>query len=264
MLNVRKIVKKDQFIALCADSKEEGESLLGVVKWLSDRLKKGVIVFTCSEDGKEWVGSLGHPYAALKGSWADAVEAMPTAFNVVLAVAAFSPHAPRKSMGNPRQLLENFKESKVAYLAVPAEGTSWGEGITHPKVALTLDHQRESKEKLLWASYMARFCGGEIDVYHLAYRDADFRRRLENNIKYLDKVFGYRLHALESRNQYGHPDRQTVKDVEYDLFISLVEGQRDRDLLDVLLPSESLRLLRTTEKPILFLNQRDDLYAMCD
>ena len=75
---------------------------------------------------------------------------------------------------------------------------------------------------------------------------------------------GYRLHALEGGNQYGHPDRQTVKDVEYDLFISLVEGQRDRDLLDVLLPSESLRLLRTTEKPILFLNQRDDLYVMCD
>lgn len=258
--------KKNQFIALCADRKEDALQLLPTVQTLSEKLKKGIIIFTCSPNGEEWVDKLGLPYAALKSNWNDAVEAMPTVFNVILAVALYDHDASSGSLSNPRYLLKCFNQSKVAYLAVPKTTCQF-----NPRnVALTLDHQRESKEKLLWASYMARFCGSAIHVYHLPYSDEDFRRRLKNNIQYLDKIFSslsieYQLHATSNGNQYTNPDLKTLTHADCDMYIALVADKRDRDFLDMIFPPDSLRLLRRADtKPILFLNQRDDLYVMCD
>lgn len=258
--------KKDQFIALCADSLADARWLLPFAQGLSVAFRKGIILFTCGEDGDRWVDEVDCPHVVLRGEWADAVEAMPTAFNVVLALVACNPHAPRQALANPKQLLKSFRQSKIAYLAVPS---GLKELRTH-RVALTLDHQRESKEKLLWASYMARFCHSAIHVYHFPYTDADFRNRLNNNIRYLDKIFAslsipYEQHPLLRGSQYSHPDLGALALGECDLFISLVADSRDRDFLDALLPSPPLRLLRSAgDIPILFLNQRDDLYIMCD
>ncbi|MBR1549670.1 MAG: hypothetical protein IJ634_03445 [Bacteroidales bacterium] len=258
--------KKDQFIALCADTLAEARQLMPFARSLSEAFRKGIILFTCSGDGDRWVGEVECPHVVLKGAWADAIEAMPVAFNVVLAIASCDSKAPRQALAHPKQLLKNFRQSKVAYLAVPADATD----LCTDRVALTLDHQRESKEKLLWASYMARFCHSGIHVYHIPYTDADFRNRLNNNFRYLDKVFSslslqYEQHPLPGGSQYANPDLKALALGRCDLFISLVSDSRDRDFLDALLPPPPLRLLRSASAtPVLFLNQRDDLYIMCD
>lgn len=258
--------KKDQFIAVCADSRDEAERLLPAARRMADCFHKGIIVFTCSPDGEQWVDTLGHPYAALKSDWPSAIEAMPTAFNVVLAMALCDHKARRDSMANPRQLLKNFRLSKVAYLSIPATVTE----LRFNHVGLSLDHQRESKEKLIWASYMARFCSSQIDVYHLPYTDPDFRNRCNNNFRYLDKIFSslslsYEKHILESSSQLANPDSKTLALGECDMLISLVPDLRNRDLFDLFATPQPLRLLRSAgHTPILFLNQRDDLYVMCD
>lgn len=258
--------KKDQFIALCADSLEAARWLLPFARRLSENFHKGIILFTCSVDGDQWVDEVECPHVVLKGDWASAVEAMPVAFNVVLALVPCDPKASRNAMSNPKQLLKNFRQSKIAYMAVPTGATTFS--TAH--VALTLDHQRESKEKVLWASYMARFCHSDIQVLHLPYTDPDFRNRLNNNIRYFEKIFNslsieYHLQALESGSQYAHPDLKALAHGCCDLFISLISDSRDRDFLDALLPPPPLRLLRSAaDTPILFVNQRDDLYIMCD
>lgn len=262
--------KKDQFVALCADSLGDAEKLLPVVKTLAGCLKKGIIVFTCSPDGDSWVGSLGVPFAALKSDWPSVVETLPTAFNVVLAVTLADPDAPRGSAANPRQLLKNFRQAKIAYLAISSTFQFSRLNFRFSSVALTLNHQRESKEKLLWASYFARFCQSRITVYHHPYTDPAFRSRLHNNVRYLEKIFssfgiGYELCALPKGNQFSDSDPQALLQPDVDLFISLVADQRDRDLLDLFSPPPALQLMKKAPStPILFLNQRDDLYIMCD
>lgn len=257
--------KKDQFVALCADSRGDAERLMPVAKQLSASLKKGIILFTTSPDAASWVESLGVPFAALKSDWPAVVEAMPTAFNVVLAVTLANPDAPKGSSSHPRQILKNFRQAKIAYLVVQAEAAS-----EFKTVALTLNHQRESKEKLLWASYFARFCQSDIAVYHHPYTDLDFRRRLDNNVRYLEKIFSslnlaYQLRPLPEGNQFADPDPKAIAQPGVDLFISLVADERDRDFLDLFSPPTALRLIKKTPAiPILFLNQRDDLYIMCD
>ncbi len=258
--------KKDQFVAVCADRRVDAERLLPLVKPLAASLRKGIILFTCSPDGDHWVESLGVPFAAMKSDWPTVVEAMPTAFNIVLAVTLVDSDASRGTSTHPRQILKNFRNSKIAYLVLP-------KGIVHLAtecVALTLDHQRECKEKLLWATYFQRFCRSQVTVYHYPYTDLAFRQRLGNNIRYMEKIFSslklvYNLQPLAQGNQFANPDLKALVLPGIDLFISLVPDWRDRDLFDLFSPPEPLRLLRKArEQGILFLNQRDDLYIMCD
>lgn len=260
-------MKKDQFIVLCADNTADAECLLPHARRLAECFHKGIILFTCAADGDQWVASFGVPFAALKTDWPSAVEAMPVAFNVVLAIALADPHAPRTSISRPRNLLKAFRQSKVAYIAFPRHASLTDNPFP---VALTLDHRRESKEKVLWASFFKRFCHSDIHLYYYPYTDPALRQRLNNNIRYLDKIFSsfsltFIQHPLESGSQYSNPDLRAIKQQDGHLFIALVPDDRDRDLLDLLSPPLSLRLLRiAADKPILFLNQRDDLYVLCD
>lgn len=259
-------MKKDQFVALCADSLQQANQLIPVVKPLAESLRKGIILFTTSSDGDSWVHQTGLPFAVLKSDWATVVESMPTAFNVVLAVALVNPDSPRSTLSHPRQFLKSFREAKIAYLAVPAIVSE----LQFLTVALTLNHQRESKEKLIWASYLERFCRSNVVVYHHPYSDPAFRLRLNNNIRYLEKTFAslglsFELQELPQGSQFGDPDLKAIRQPEIDLFISLVADARERDLLDFFTPPPPLKLIRKApQTPILFLNQRDDLYIMCD
>ena len=219
---------------------------------------------------------------ALKGDWKTAIDALPTAMNAILAIALVDTKAPRRSLTHPRQLLKKFRDCKVAYMVVNVQNTEQSSLITHHSsltTALTIDHQRESKEKLIWASYMARFFGSNIHVMHRNYRDAAFRNRWQNNMRYLDKVFSslgltYESEILEGGNEFGNPDLVAIKSVErYEesrgqgatLFIALVPDRRDRDLGDLFTKRAELRILENaTRYPVMLLNQRDDLYVLCD
>lgn len=237
---------------------------------MAEKLRKGLILLTCSGDGKAWIEGFGVPYVALpagKDAWKTAIDGLPTAFNAVLAIALSDREAPRRSFSHPRQLLRNFRDCKVAYLVIPSRDSSLK--IQVSVTALTLNHQRESKEKLVWASYFARFIGSRTVIMHYDYRDAAFRLRLRNNRQYLDKLFSglgltYDTEILTG-NELRNPDLQAIKKGHFDLIIILVADRRERDLGDLFTMAPELRILRSVDrKPVLFINQRDDLYIMCD
>ena len=157
-------------------------------------------------------------------------------------------------------------------------GEHTGTNTTHYPLPtfLTIDHQRESKEKLIWASYMARFFGSTVTIFHRNYRDAAFRTRWHNNMRYLDKIFSslnltYETAVLEGGSEFGNPDLLAIKQLSpftshlSPLFIALVPDRRDRDLGDLFSSPAELRLIKNhAHLPILLLNQRDDLYVLCD
>ena len=189
-------MKKDQFIIICAECPEDAEKLIPTARLFAEKLRKGMILLSCSPGAEEWIERFGIPFMALKGDWKTAIDALPTAMNAVLAVTLADPKAPRHSLTHPRTLLKNFRDCKVAYLVCSGECVvgSTREQIlptTHYPLPtfLTIDHQRESKEKLIWASYMARFFGSTVKVLHRNYRDAAFKMRWKNNMRYLEKIF---------------------------------------------------------------------------
>jgi hypothetical protein len=267
-------LKKDQFIVICAECPEDAERLLPTARFFAEKLHKGMILLSCAPGAEAWIEQFNVPFMALKGDWKTAIDALPTTMNAVLAITLANPHAPRRSLSHPRTLLKNFRDCKVAYLVLPSQSSiiNFQFSIT----ALTIDHQRESKEKLIWASYMARFFGSTIQVMHRNYRDAAFRMRWKNNMRYLDKIFSslnltYGTEVIDGGSEFGNPDLLAIKKTSTfhfplsTLFIALVPDRRDRDLGDLFSKPAELRLIKNdAHLPVLLLNQRDDLYVLCD
>lgn len=260
--------KKDQFVVVCADSAPTAAELLPTARHMSEHLHKGLILLTCAADGEQWVKEFDVPHVVMPGGdWKTIIDGLPVAFNAVLAITLCDAGASRRSFVHPKQLLKNFRDCKIAYLAIPPR---FSDPDTHfSNTTLTIDHLRESKEKLIWASYMARFFGSKVAIRHFDYRDGALRMRWQNNMRYVDKVFGglnleYTAGVLAG-SELGNPDIEAIKKEDVGLFITLVADQRDRDLGDLFVKRPELRVIENERLiPVLLLNQRDDLYVLCD
>ncbi len=267
-------MKKDQFIVICAERPEDAEKLLPTAQLFAMKLRKGIILLSCAPGAETWIEQFGVPFMALKTDWKTAIDALPTTMNAILAITLADPQASRHDLSHPRTLLKNFRDCKIAYLVLPSHFSI--SNFQFSISTLTIDHQRESKEKLIWASYMARFFGSTIHVMHRNYHDAAFRTRWQNNMRYLDKIFSslnlsYETDVIEGGSEFGNPDLLVIKRhssfliPHSSLFIALVPDRRDRDLGDLFTKPAELRLIKNdAHLPVLFLNQRDDLYVLCD
>ena len=261
-------MKKDQFVIACVESPEGAEMLIPWAKHFATSLNnKGLILLNVSQDGdSDWLRQYGLPYVGLRGDWKTAIDGLPTAFGGILAVTAVDSDAPRRSITHPRTLLSTFRDCKIAYLVVSGQ---WPEasGTAASNFTLTLDHRRESKEKLIWASYLVRFLGAQLTVALPDYKDAGLRTHQTNNLRYLEKIapslgLTYTTAAIPAPAMTP-PDVVAVDTLHPNLILSLATDRRELDVGDWLIGVPELKLLRRGT-PALFLNQRDDLYVLCD
>ena len=263
---------KDQFVIACIDRPDDAPTALAWAAFFAEHLRhKSLAVLHVASDVAgnnnsvpSWLQGIGAPYINLHGQWNTAIEGLPTAFNAILAVTVVDSAAPRHCLAHPKELLRQFGGCKVAYLCVPRGCPPPVEGFAS---CLTFTHRREGKEKLVWASYLTRFCHSALTIAHPAYRDGDLARRLQNNIRFADKVYApqnitYRT-AILSRTT--RTDQAALEEVAPNLLIALTTDTRDRDIVDWLTPRPELSLLRhPSHTPLLLLNPRDDLYILCD
>ena len=183
-------MNKDQFVIACVESAESAAIVLPWARHFAECLNhKGLMVLHVSTTATDdsWLKELGVPFVSMRGDWRTAIEGIPTAFNGILAVAAVNPAAPRTSLTHPKKLLHEFKNCKTAYLVV--SGMSEVGSRRSDTTMLTMTHRRGGKEKLVWASYLARFLGSRITIAHPDYRDGDLRMRWKNNMRFVDKMF---------------------------------------------------------------------------
>ena len=258
---------KDQFVIACVEDAAGAAIVLPWARHFAERLNhKGLMALHVSKDKPDdsWLRDLGVPYVSMQGDWTTAIEGLPAAFNGILAVAAVNTAAPRTSLTHPKTLLREFANCKTAYLVVSEQADNNPSPAT---AALTMTHRREGKEKLVWASYLARFLSSRITIAHPGYQDQDLRMRWRNNMRYADKIFNplelkYSTAIVTSSTR---PDLAALDELQPGLLIARTTDTRDRDLVDWMMPRPELRLLsHPSRTPLLFLNPRDDLYILCD
>ena len=287
--------KKDQFVIACLEKAADADVVMPYARYYAERLGKGIIVLNVSKDGdNEWIKQYNLPYIGLKGDWKTAIDGLPTAFGGVLAVTAVDLQAPRISITNPTTLLKTFADCKIAYLVIRNEkleirNSAGASTIPHSSFLisncyLTLDYRRESKEKLIWGSYMVRFFGAKLTVATPDYSDAGLREKVNNNILFLKKIYksldiDYTIKPI-TLPRFTSPDMALIESTSRQvdesagnssfliphssLLIAMTTDKRDRDLGDLIAGPTERRLLQRSTIPILFLNQRDDLYVLCD
>ena len=259
-------MKQDQHIIVCAESPQAAEKLLEVARSLAQKLRKGIVLLSCAQGAESWIQAYGVPYASLHGDWRTVIQGLPTALGGILALALVDHSAPRTSITHPKTLLREFRDCKIAYLCIPAFNSQVST-FNFQHCVLTLTHRREGKEKLLWASYLARFLQSRITIAHPNYRDADLRMRWTNNMRFVDKIFSplgiqYST-AILSRST--RVDQTALDELQPNILVTRATDTRDRDLFDWFSPSAELQLLsHPSHTPILLLNPRDDLYILCD
>lgn len=270
-------MKKDQCVIACLTSPTDADTVLPWARECAKRLGKRLILLNVSAEGKsEWIKEYNLPYIGLKGEWKLAVDGLPTTLNGVLMVTPYSQSAPRSSIKHPATLLHTFADCKTAYLAVGQKSghdsddhKAIHQQVAFSSVTLCIDHRRESKEKLIWGSYFVRFFGSRLTVACPDYHDEGLRQHQTDNLRFLDKM--YRSLEIEYSKAtipyapFSSTDLTAQKQLSPNLLISLTTDRRDRDVGDWIIGTPELRLLRQSPNtPILFLNQRDDLYVLCD
>lgn len=257
---------KDQSVIVCIEKAADAPLLLAWAKLFAGRLRnKRLVALNVSKDGSpSWLKEVGIPYIGLKGDWKTAIEGLPTMLEGILAITLCDPQAPRQSLANPHTLHRQFSKCKIAYVCIHPESIVWQSA---PSVALTLTHKREGKEKLVWASYLARFMGAHLTIAHPNYRDEGLQRRLKNNMKFVEKMYSplkidYSEYILGSSTR---EDEQVLEQVAPDMLVARATDTRERTLFDLFSVLPEYRLMgHSSHTPILFLNPRDDLYILCD
>ena len=276
---------KDQFVIACMGDFSMERAVMTHAAFLSRMLGKGLILLYVDDpryhgmdtgeaerrmlDIEARHDDLHPAHVAMKGNMREVVNTLPKLLNGVVAVTGCDSHAFRGTPTHPRSVLRDFSDCAIAYLVVQ-------DALKRPedyqRVAYSVDFNRESKDKLLWASYFARFGKSGLHMLHYDYRDGRLRQLYRNNIQFMDKFFRtlnltYEEHTLEGRVPLFPEGRvlEEAKALGCGLLITLTTDLRKRDVLEWFIGTQEQRIIRTPLlTPILFLNPRDDFYVLCD
>lgn len=280
--------KKDQFVIAYVPTEEAGATVLPYAVRLSQVLNKGLILLHIDDrrysrhrmdEGAmqalcdRWEGAtaaVGKPcYCILQQPTRKAIGGMATVLNAVVAVAAVDGKARRGHPTHPKEVLHNFVECKVAYLTVQKGRSS---EVRLGRVAFSVDFHKESKEKLAWASYFARFAGSQLCAYYDQYSDSGLKAKWYNNMKFMTKFFNSLGITYTPRpTTVGtalFPEvvlmRQAI-DEGNDVIISSATDPRAIDVVEFIVGTQERRIIvNSSRTPVLFLNPRDDIYVLCD
>ena len=210
-----------------------------------------------------------HPaHVAMKGNTREVIDALPTMLNGVIAVAGVKPSARRGSPTHPLQVLHLFGGCKIAYLTVQSPLT---DPTVYSHIGYGIDFRKESKEKLIWASYFSRFNHSRLTMLHFNYTDEGLHTKWQNNVRFMNKFFKglgvtYDQQVVSGRTLF--PETlvcDTATHIHCGLLISVTTDTRDLDIIEWFAGTQERRTIRNPQHlPVLYINPRNDIYVLCD
>ncbi|MBP5547637.1 MAG: hypothetical protein J6X58_01945 [Bacteroidales bacterium] len=276
--------KKDQYIIAYITDFDKTETVLSYATFLAYTLQKGLIILhicdpryskLSTEQAEQYLKSLlplGHKYASdvtatyavLKGKTAEIITALPTLLGAVAIVAQVDVKAKRSNPQNRKTLLKNFSSCKTAFLVAqePLRGD-----ITD--ISMAVDFKKESKDKFIWSSYLPRFGGCRMHVLYYDYKDEFLKKKWYANMTQLHKLYtelgiSFQPHIIESKSTFQDINALRFS-ADNDFGMMIAVTTKEKDGLEFFIGvQENRTIVNSFRIPILFLNQREDLYVLCD
>jgi len=168
--------------------------------------------------------------------------------------------APDSCYSKVQPMLNVCRPLRIPYIFVKSEMDK----ISLQQILVPVGFLVEEKEKGIFASKLARFCGSEITFL----QSKDYGSRAARSIDQIKTIFD-KL-ALECSVLQGNKDSFTIQKEaglrasmgEADLVI--ITSSREYGLDDIFFGPQERKIITSSQVPVMVLNPRTDLYVLCD
>lgn len=156
-------------------------------------------------------------------------------------------------------MLNHCRQLRIPYLAVRA-----GMAVNLDSIALPVTFLMEEKEKGLFASAFGRFFQSKICIF----APKDYGSKARQNINAISSLFD--SFNLNYHEVMGHKDSNgvemeaTLAAPQQGCGMTIITASRDYGLDDLLFGCKERHILKRAQIPVLLINPRNDLYALCD
>ena len=122
----------------------------------------------------------------------------------------------------------------------------------------------EDKEKIPFASAFGRFCNSNITIC----KPKDYGDKAQETINQAQTLFDsfslqYTIHQA-NKGSYDVESEAAIAAVGDNVDMVIISASREYGLDDIIFGSKEKKILKTAQVPILLINPRADLYALCD
>jgi len=132
------------------------------------------------------------------------------------------------------------------------------------KILVPVNFLEEEAEKAQFASAFGRFCNSEIQIMQANDYGSKAANTVARMLELFDK-FKLNVRVEKAKGDSFKVDKEAVnKAVELNAGIVLITASREYGLDDLLFGPSELHLIRHSLVPLLIVNPRADLYALCD
>jgi hypothetical protein len=159
-----------------------------------------------------------------------------------------------------RQHLKACRELRIPYLYFKDSFHQ----LNLEKVILPIGFLEEELEKAQFASAFGRFCGSEINM--LLANDYGSKAAVNaEKMKSLFDKFDFRYSLEKATKDSFKVEQEAVQVAEKeDAGLIIVSASRDYGLDDILFGPKEYHVIKKSKLPVLLVNPRGDLYALCD
>lgn len=158
-----------------------------------------------------------------------------------------------------QKYLNLCRELRMPYIFVPKESK-----CDLRKIYLPITFLVEDKEKIPFASAMGRFVGSEITIY----QPKDYGDKAKETIgqaKTLFNSFSLNYTIKQGKkDSFGVEREATQNATDEGVGMVIISASREYGLDDIIFGSKEKKILRSANVPIMLINPRADLYALCD
>ena len=151
------------------------------------------------------------------------------------------------------------RELRIPYLFLKSGQES---NFKHIAVPVTL--LEEDKEKAPFAASFGRFCNSKLYIVH----PKDYGTKAERQIESFKKLFdSFHLNCedIYSKKDSFKVEVDIIKHIDkYNIDMVIISASREYGLDDIIFGSKEKKAISKATCPILVINPRADLYALCD
>ncbi len=169
----------------------------------------------------------------------------------------------KKAKITPKKAIKFIKESRFPIMVVankPKNDNHYNE------VLLSLDMERQNKEKALWAGYFNRFNNSIVHILTPEYKDEGLAKLVKDNVDFVEKLYAnldikYKLTSHKSSSYFDKSALEYAKN--HNIGTSIIMMTKYYTLADIITGPRERKIIGKSDIPLLCINQRDDLYVLC-